>query len=136
MFDRHFAHWPPGQPRTVELPRETVYANLAASAGRYPAFEAFELPFMTKALIFFSEFMLAWWPAMLVERVPSRRPIVSPPTPLETHPTSPEIPNETDSRKGTAESENGVGEAQHLAPVVRTRHPVPTRSYYPSWRYL
>jgi fatty-acyl-CoA synthase len=36
MFDRHFAHWPPGQPRTIELPRETVYANLAASAGRYP----------------------------------------------------------------------------------------------------
>ena len=36
MFDRHFAHWPPGQPRTVELPRETVYANLAASTGRYP----------------------------------------------------------------------------------------------------
>jgi fatty-acyl-CoA synthase len=36
MFQRHFAHWPPGQPRTIELPRETVYANLAASAGRYP----------------------------------------------------------------------------------------------------
>ena len=36
MFDRHFAHWPPGQPRTIELPRETVYANLAASAARHP----------------------------------------------------------------------------------------------------
>jgi fatty-acyl-CoA synthase len=36
MFDRHFAHWPPGQPRTLELPRETVYANLAASASRHP----------------------------------------------------------------------------------------------------
>ncbi|MFL6573035.1 MAG: long-chain fatty acid--CoA ligase [Burkholderiales bacterium] len=36
MFDRHFAHWPPGQPRTLELPRETVYANLAASAARHP----------------------------------------------------------------------------------------------------
>ena len=36
MFDRHFAHWPPGQPRTLELPRETVYANLAASAARDP----------------------------------------------------------------------------------------------------
>ena len=36
MFDRHFAHWPPGQPRTLELPRETVYANLAASAARQP----------------------------------------------------------------------------------------------------
>ena len=36
MFDLHFAHWPPGQPRTLELPRETVYANLAASAARHP----------------------------------------------------------------------------------------------------
>ena len=36
MFTRHFAHWPPGQPRTLELPRETVYANLAASAARLP----------------------------------------------------------------------------------------------------
>jgi len=36
MFDRHFAHWPPGQPKTLELPRETVYANLAASAARHP----------------------------------------------------------------------------------------------------
>ena len=36
MFDRHFAHWPPGQPRTTELPRQTVYANLAASAARHP----------------------------------------------------------------------------------------------------
>ena len=36
MFDRHFAHWPPGQPRTIELPRETVYANLERSAGRHP----------------------------------------------------------------------------------------------------
>jgi fatty-acyl-CoA synthase len=37
MFERHFAHWPPGQPKTVELPRETVYANLAASAAKHPA---------------------------------------------------------------------------------------------------
>src|SRR5688500_9755680 len=36
MFTRHFPHWPPGQPRTLELPRETVYANLAASAARLP----------------------------------------------------------------------------------------------------
>jgi fatty-acyl-CoA synthase len=36
MFDRHFAHWPPGQPRTLPLPRETVYANLAASAAKHP----------------------------------------------------------------------------------------------------
>jgi fatty-acyl-CoA synthase len=36
MFTRHFPHWPPGQPKTIELPRETVYANLAASAAKYP----------------------------------------------------------------------------------------------------
>jgi len=36
MFDRHFAHWPPGQPKTIELPRETVYANLAASTAKWP----------------------------------------------------------------------------------------------------
>ena len=36
MFTRHFAHWPPGQPKSLELPRETVYANLAASALRHP----------------------------------------------------------------------------------------------------
>ena len=35
MFTRHFPHWPPGQPKTFEVPRETVYANLAASAARY-----------------------------------------------------------------------------------------------------
>jgi fatty-acyl-CoA synthase len=36
MFTRHFPHWPPGQPKTLELPRETVYANLEASAARHP----------------------------------------------------------------------------------------------------
>jgi fatty-acyl-CoA synthase len=36
MFSRHFAYWPPGQPRTMELPRETVYANLERSAARFP----------------------------------------------------------------------------------------------------
>ena len=36
MFDRHFAHWPPGQPRTIELPRETVYDNLSRSAAKHP----------------------------------------------------------------------------------------------------
>jgi len=36
MFERHFAHWPEGQPRTIEVPRHTVYRNLEASALRYP----------------------------------------------------------------------------------------------------
>jgi fatty-acyl-CoA synthase len=35
-FTRHFPYWPPGQPKSLELPRETVYSNLAASAARYP----------------------------------------------------------------------------------------------------
>src|SRR5262245_23583028 len=35
-FTRHFDHWPPGQPRTLELPPSTVYDNLADSAARYP----------------------------------------------------------------------------------------------------
>ena len=37
MFTRHFPHWPPGQPKTLELPKETVYANLAASAAQASA---------------------------------------------------------------------------------------------------
>jgi fatty-acyl-CoA synthase len=36
MFTRHFPHWPPGRPKTLELPRETVYYNLEASAARHP----------------------------------------------------------------------------------------------------
>jgi fatty-acyl-CoA synthase len=36
MFTRHFAHWPPGQPKTLELPRETVYRNLERSVARHP----------------------------------------------------------------------------------------------------
>ena len=36
MFTRHFAHWPPGQPRTLELPNASVYANLEASAQKHP----------------------------------------------------------------------------------------------------
>ena len=36
MFTRHFAHWPPGQPRTLELPKESVYVNLVASAAKHP----------------------------------------------------------------------------------------------------
>jgi fatty-acyl-CoA synthase len=36
MFDRHLPHWPPGAPRTLETPRDSVYQNLAASAARHP----------------------------------------------------------------------------------------------------
>ncbi|HZM37295.1 MAG TPA: long-chain fatty acid--CoA ligase [Burkholderiales bacterium] len=36
MFTRHFAHWPPGRPRTLEVPRETVVHNLEAVAARSP----------------------------------------------------------------------------------------------------
>jgi fatty-acyl-CoA synthase len=36
MFTRHFAHWPPGQPHTLQLPRTTVYENLVESAARHP----------------------------------------------------------------------------------------------------
>jgi fatty-acyl-CoA synthase len=36
MFTRHFAHWPPDKPKTLELPRQTVYRNLQASAARDP----------------------------------------------------------------------------------------------------
>ena len=36
MFTRHFAHWPPGVPRTLEVPRVSVYANLAARAAERP----------------------------------------------------------------------------------------------------
>jgi fatty-acyl-CoA synthase len=42
MFTRHFPHWPPGQPKTFEVPRETVYANLAASAARHPQHAAID----------------------------------------------------------------------------------------------
>jgi fatty-acyl-CoA synthase len=36
MFTRHFAHWPPGIPQTLEVSRENIYANLAASARARP----------------------------------------------------------------------------------------------------
>ena len=36
MFTRHYAHWPPGLPHTLEVPRASVYANLEASARRHP----------------------------------------------------------------------------------------------------
>ncbi|MBV9362232.1 MAG: long-chain fatty acid--CoA ligase [Betaproteobacteria bacterium] len=29
-FNRHFAHWPPGVPHTLDVPRTSVYSNLAA----------------------------------------------------------------------------------------------------------
>jgi len=32
MFTRHYAHWPPDRPRSLSLPRTSVYANLEASA--------------------------------------------------------------------------------------------------------
>jgi fatty-acyl-CoA synthase len=35
-FTRHFAHWPPGAPKTLEVSRESVYGNLAASAAKNP----------------------------------------------------------------------------------------------------
>jgi fatty-acyl-CoA synthase len=36
MFTRHLAHWPPGVPRTLEVPRQSVYTNLAARATEHP----------------------------------------------------------------------------------------------------
>jgi len=35
-FDRHFAHWPPGVPKTLSIPRTSLYYNLEVSARRYP----------------------------------------------------------------------------------------------------
>src|SRR3954468_23415544 len=35
-FTRHFAHWPPGMPHTFEVPRQSVYMNLAWGAARHP----------------------------------------------------------------------------------------------------
>jgi len=42
MFTRHYPHWPPGQPKTLELPKTTVYANLAAVAARDPEHAAID----------------------------------------------------------------------------------------------
>ena len=36
MFTRHYPHWPPGLPKQLEVPRTSVYANLAAGAARHP----------------------------------------------------------------------------------------------------
>ena len=35
-FERHFAHWPPGVPKTLSVPRTSLYYNLEVSARRYP----------------------------------------------------------------------------------------------------
>ncbi|HET7365670.1 MAG TPA: long-chain fatty acid--CoA ligase [Burkholderiales bacterium] len=35
-FTRHFAHWPPGAPQTLDLPRDSVYSNLALSVAKHP----------------------------------------------------------------------------------------------------
>ncbi|HXZ91428.1 MAG TPA: AMP-binding protein, partial [Burkholderiales bacterium] len=35
MFTRHFAHWPPGLPRALRVPRTTIHYNLEVSARRY-----------------------------------------------------------------------------------------------------
>jgi acyl-coenzyme A synthetase/AMP-(fatty) acid ligase len=36
MFTRHYAHWPPGVPKTLSVPRTSIYFNLEVSARRYP----------------------------------------------------------------------------------------------------
>jgi fatty-acyl-CoA synthase len=36
FFDRHFAHWPPGVPTSLSVPRTSLYYNLEVSARRYP----------------------------------------------------------------------------------------------------
>jgi fatty-acyl-CoA synthase len=36
FFDRHFPCWPPGVPKTLSVPRTSLYYNLEVSARRYP----------------------------------------------------------------------------------------------------
>ena len=36
FFDRHFAHWPPGVPKSLSVPRTSLHYNLEVSARRYP----------------------------------------------------------------------------------------------------
>ncbi|HLX81390.1 MAG TPA: long-chain fatty acid--CoA ligase [Burkholderiales bacterium] len=36
FFDRHFAHWPPGVPKSLSIPRTSMHYNLEVSARRYP----------------------------------------------------------------------------------------------------
>ena len=36
MFTRHYPHWPPGVPKTLAVPRTSLFYNLEVSARRYP----------------------------------------------------------------------------------------------------
>ena len=36
MFTRHYAHWPAGLPKSLAVPRTSLYYNLQVSAKRYP----------------------------------------------------------------------------------------------------
>jgi len=36
MFTRHYPYWPPGVPKTLAVPRTSVFYNLEVSARRYP----------------------------------------------------------------------------------------------------
>jgi fatty-acyl-CoA synthase len=36
FFDRHFPSWPPGVPKSLSVPRTSLYYNLEVSARRYP----------------------------------------------------------------------------------------------------
>ena len=36
MFTRHYPHWPPGVPKSLAVPRTSLYYNLEVSARRYP----------------------------------------------------------------------------------------------------
>ena len=36
MFTRHYPHWPRGVPKTLDVPRTSIYYNLEVSARRYP----------------------------------------------------------------------------------------------------
>jgi len=36
FFDRHYPYWPPNVPKTLSVPRTSIYYNLEVSAKRYP----------------------------------------------------------------------------------------------------
>ena len=36
MFTRHYPHWPQGLPKTYEVPRQSVFTNIAAGAATHP----------------------------------------------------------------------------------------------------